>query len=210
MYEGYGTTETSPVISVNLPGASKPGSVGRPLPGVHVKITDINTGKELHANQEGKVLVKGELVMKGYLGDVEETALRIEDGWYETGDMGVLDEDGYLWHRGRLKRFVKIGGEMVSLVMVEDELQQILPEDVECCVVEIPDARRGASIAVALNHEVDRKIVLDKLARRLPALALPRHFFVFEELPKMGSGKVDFRRTAELVMVRISAPGVTA
>jgi acyl-[acyl-carrier-protein]-phospholipid O-acyltransferase/long-chain-fatty-acid--[acyl-carrier-protein] ligase len=203
VYEGYGTTETSPVISVNLPGATKPGSVGRPLPGVSVKITDINSGKALGPGQEGKVLVKGDLVMKGYLGDIEETALRIEDGWYETGDMGMLDDDGYLWHRGRLKRFVKIGGEMVSLLMVEDELQQIVPDDAELCVVEIPDAKKGASIAVALDHDVDRKHVLDKLSQRLPPLALPRHFVVFDELPRMSSGKVDFRKTADLVMARL-------
>jgi acyl-[acyl-carrier-protein]-phospholipid O-acyltransferase / long-chain-fatty-acid--[acyl-carrier-protein] ligase len=205
VYEGYGTTETSPVISVNLPGASKPGSVGKPLPGVSVKIADIKSGKTLGSGQEGKVLVKGDLVMKGYLGDIEETALRIEDGWYETGDMGVLDEDGFLWHRGRLKRFVKIGGEMVSLVMVEDALQEMMPDDAELCVVEIPDAKKGASIAVALDHEVDRKAVLDKLSQRLPPLALPRYFLVLDELPKMGSGKVDFRKTAELVMNRLKS-----
>jgi len=150
--------------------------------------------------------VKGDLVMKGYLRDIEETALRIEDGWYETGDMGMLDEDGYLWHRGRLKRFVKIGGEMVSLVLVEDELQAIVPDGTELCVVEIPDAKKGASIAVALDHEVDRKDVLDKLSQRLPPLALPRHFVVFDELPKMDSGKVDFRKTADLVLARLKRP----
>ena len=205
VYEGYGATETSPVISVNVPRANRPGSVGKPLPGVRVKITDIGTGAELGRGREGKILVKGDLVMKGYLGDVEETALRIEDGWYETGDMGVLDEDGYLWHRGRLKRFIKVGGEMVSLVAVENELQRLVPNDVECCVVEIPNSKKGASVAVALNRQIDHKAVLEALKLRLPALALPRHFIVFEELPKMGSGKIDFRRTAALVREQIEA-----
>ncbi len=190
VYEGYGATETSPVISVNLPGAHKPGSVGRPLPGVQVKVTDIETGEELGPNQEGKLLVKGAVVM---------------NGWYETGDMGIRDDDGYLWHRGRLKRFVKVGGEMVSLVMIEDELQQLLPTEIECCVVDIPDAKKGASIAVALNAQIDRKRILGQLSERLPSLALPRHFVAFDELPKMGSGKIDFRRTAELVKAQLNA-----
>jgi acyl-[acyl-carrier-protein]-phospholipid O-acyltransferase/long-chain-fatty-acid--[acyl-carrier-protein] ligase len=197
--EGYGATETSPVISVNTPDANRPGSVGRPLPGVAVRIVDIDSGEDLPVGREGKILVKGELVMKGYFDDLEETALRIENGWYETGDMGCLDADGFLWHRGRLKRFVKIGGEMVSLVRVEEELEPLLPPDSECCVVEIPDARKGANIAAAVTVGIDRKRILDKLARRLPPIALPRQFVVVEELPKMGSGKIDFRRTTVLV-----------
>lgn len=205
VHEGYGTTETSPVISVNLPGANRPGSVGRPLPGVELKIVDVVTGTALARGRGGKILVRGELVMKGYLGDAEETALRIRDGWYETGDIGVLDADGYLWHRGRLKRFVKIGGEMVSLVAVESALQDILGADIECCVVAIPDPRKGARLAVVLTRAVDRRALLARLGERLPALALPREFLVFEELPKMGSGKVDFRRATELVLARLGA-----
>ena len=92
--EGYGTTETSPVVSTNLPGANKPGSIGKVLPSVRVKIVDINTGEALPPGGEGKILVKGDLVMKGYFDDLEETSLRIKDGWYETGDMGLIDEEG--------------------------------------------------------------------------------------------------------------------
>ena len=91
--------------------------------------------------------------MKGYFDDLEETSLRIKDGWYETGDMGVLDEEGFLWHRGRLKRFVKIGGEMVSLVRVESVLLGLLPEGVDCCVVEVPDSLKGARIVAAVTHD---------------------------------------------------------
>jgi acyl-[acyl-carrier-protein]-phospholipid O-acyltransferase/long-chain-fatty-acid--[acyl-carrier-protein] ligase len=202
--EGYGATETSPVISVNTPEANRPGSVGRPLPGVQLRIVDIHSGEDLPAGREGKILVKGELIMKGYFDDIEETTLHIENGWYETGDMGCIDEDGFLWHRGRLKRFVKIGGEMVSLVRVEEELERLLPPETECCVVEIPDARKGANIAAAVTGEVDRKKLLDKLTRRLPPIAIPRQFVVMDELPKMGSGKIDFRRTTVLVQHRLA------
>jgi acyl-[acyl-carrier-protein]-phospholipid O-acyltransferase/long-chain-fatty-acid--[acyl-carrier-protein] ligase len=158
----------------------------------------------LPIGHEGKILVKGDLVMKGYFDDLEETSLRVEDGWYETGDMGLIDEDGYLWHKGRLKRFVKIGGEMVSLVLVESVLESLLPEGVECCVVEIPDARKGANLAVAVSGKVDEKHLIAALAKQLPPVAVPRKFVVLEELPKMGSGKVDFRSTTVMVQEILS------
>src|SRR5208283_4966738 len=130
LYEGYGVTETSPVISVNWPENNKPGSVGKALPGVKVKIEDYETGEDCPSGVTGRILVHGDLVMKGYLDNFEETSMRIRHGWYDTGDMGFLDEDGFLWHAGRLKRFVKIGGEMISLVRVENVLENFLPETV--------------------------------------------------------------------------------
>ncbi len=197
--EGYGATETSPVVSVNLVGANKPGSLGKPLPGVQVRIVALDTGRELPRGGEGKIQVKGETVMKGYFQDLEQTALHIEDGWYETGDMGLLDSDGFLWHRGRLKRFIKVGGEMVSLVQIESEVEKLLPPACDCCVVEVPDGKKGSQIVVALSQETDTKQLRDALKSRLPPVALPRRFCVLPELPKMGSGKIDFRATTELV-----------
>jgi acyl-[acyl-carrier-protein]-phospholipid O-acyltransferase/long-chain-fatty-acid--[acyl-carrier-protein] ligase len=138
--------------------------------------------------------------MKGYFDDFEETSLRIHDGWYETGDMGLLDDDGYLWHRGRLKRFVKIGGEMISLVRVESVLNEVLDdESIESCVVELPDSLKGARIVAVLSRKVDERHVLKRMADRLPPIAMPREFIVWESLPKMGSGKVDFRSITEAV-----------
>lgn len=201
--EGYGATETSPVVSSNLPEANKPGSVGRVLPSVRVKIVDINSGEVLPPGSEGKILVKGDLVMKGYFDDIEETSLRIKDGWYETGDMGIIDEEGYLWHRGRLKRFVKIGGEMVSLVRVESVLLSLLPDDVDCCVIEVPDSLKGARIVAALTKPVNEKKLLKAMAEELPNIALPKQFMVLDDFPKMGSGKIDFRTITELVRQRL-------
>jgi len=201
--EGYGTTETSPVVATNLPGANKPGSVGKVLPSVRVKIVDINSGETLPPGAEGKILVKGDLVMKGYFDDLEETSLRIKDGWYETGDMGVLDEEGYLWHRGRLKRFVKIGGEMVSLVRVECVMLDLLSEGVDCCVVEVPDSLKGARIVAALTQAVNERKLLKAMAAVLPAIALPKQFVVLGEFPKMGSGKIDFRTITEMVRTQL-------
>ncbi len=197
--EGYGATETSPVISVNVPGAVKPGSVGKPLPGVQVKILDRETDKELSAGEEGKIVVKGDLVSKGYLGDLEETSLHVHNGWYFTGDMGVLDEDGYLWHRGRLKRFVKVGGEMISLVKVEGILNQLLPEEVICCVVDVPNPTKGADIVAAVTTgEIDKKKIIKLMRKVLPAIAIPKEFYVIEDIPLMGSGKVAFREVEQL------------
>lgn len=204
LLEGYGCTETSPVIAVNTFNANRPGSVGKPLPSVQVKIVDVETGRELPPGKEGKILVKGDLVMKGYFDDVEETSLRLRDGWYDTGDMGFLDEDGFLWHRGRLKRFVKIGGEMVSLVKTESVLEEFLPEGVGCCAVEIPDAIKGARIVAAVTKKIDEKEILKKMATKLPPIALPKQFIVIPELPKMGSGKIDFRTVANLAREKIA------
>jgi len=199
IYEGYGTTETSPVISTNYPGVYKPGSVGKPIPGVEVRILDIDTDRILRTNQEGKIQVRGDMVMEGYLGDIEETTLRIRNGWYDTGDIGMLDDDGFLWHRGRLKRFVKVGGEMVSLVQVEDVLSQLLPEDVICCVVDIPNPTKGADVVAAVsNGNFDMHKVVRQLKKKLPSIAIPRQFYVIEDIPMMASGKVNFRAVEKI------------
>lgn len=199
IFEGYGTTETSPVISVNPRQANKPGSIGIPIPGTQVKIQNYESGKDCSAGETGKILVKGEGVMQGYLNDIEESSLRIKSGWYDTGDLGYIDEDGYIWHKGRLKRFVKIGGEMISLVMVEEALNDITPEEVECCAVELPDAKRGSKIIAVTNNEVDSSALSKRLAEDIPNLALPKKYVIVPEFPRMGSGKTDFRTLTELV-----------
>jgi len=199
LLEGYGTTETSPVVSSNTPEFNKPGSIGKVIPNVLVKIEHLETGEECKPGEVGKILVKGDLVMKGYLGDPELTAQSIVDGWYDTGDMGYMDEDGFLYHSGRLKRFVKIGGEMVSLVRVENVMEQFLPENAKCCVVEIPDDVKGSTIVAAVNMEINKIAILRKMARHLPNISLPRQFFVIEEMPMMGTGKIDFRTVTALV-----------
>ena len=186
LYEGYGTTETSPAISANAEGMNKPGSVGLPFEGVQVRIENYETGEECSVGENGKILVKGDLVMKGYFNDFEETSLHIRRGWYDTGDMGNLDEDGYLWHVGRRKRFVKIGGEMVSLIRVENALEKHLPDDVLCCVVDVPDAIKGARIVAAVTAPIEEKKILKKMTTDLPKIALPKIFTVIEEFPKMG------------------------
>jgi acyl-[acyl-carrier-protein]-phospholipid O-acyltransferase/long-chain-fatty-acid--[acyl-carrier-protein] ligase len=198
LLEGYGCTETSPVVSVNSPKYYRAGSIGKPLPSVQVKIVDPETGEEKARGEEGKILVKGDLVMKGYL-DPEETAKSIIDGWYDTGDIGILDADGFVWHKGRYKRFIKVGGEMVSLVKTEAELESVLPEGIECCVVEAFDDFKGSRLVAALSGKVNEADIIRELANKLPAIAVPNKFVYLAELPKMGSGKIDFRTTEKIV-----------
>ncbi|GJM11895.1 MAG: hypothetical protein DHS20C12_02980 [Pseudohongiella sp.] len=197
--EGYGTTETSPVISANPRGANKPGSIGTAIPGTEIKIQNLDSGEDCAAGETGKILVKGDGVMLGYLNDLEESSLRLKSGWYDTGDLGYLDDDGYLWHKGRLKRFVKIGGEMVSLVMVEETLNEITPAEVECCAVELPDAKRGSRIVAVTSVEVNQQDLSKRLSKALPNLALPKKYVHVPEFPRMGSGKTDFRSLTEIV-----------
>jgi len=199
LLEGYGTTETSPVVSANTLEENRAGSIGKVFPSVQVRIADINTGEALLAGREGKILVKGDNVMKGYFDELEETSLHIKEGWYDTGDMGMIDQDGFLWHRGRLKRFVKIGGEMVSLVKTENVLEEVLSDGVSCCVVEIPDSRKGARLVAAVTEKVNDKEIIKKMSKKLPPIAIPNKFIYYSELPKMGSGKVDFRSITEMV-----------
>ena len=199
IFEGYGTTETSPVISVNPRDANRPGSIGIPIPGTSVKIENIDTGEECPPEIIGRILVKGDGVMEGYLNDIEESHLRIKSGWYDTGDLGYLDIDGYLWHKGRLKRFIKVGGEMISLVMVEEILNIATPDNVECCAVELPDAKRGSRIVAVTNSEINQDEVVKRLTKELPNLALPKKYVIVPEFPRMGSGKTDFRSLTELV-----------
>jgi len=199
LFEGYGATETSPVIAVNKPEFDRPGSTGKVIPGLKVKIENFETGEECKTGETGKIMVKGDSVMKGYFEDPELTAEVLNDGWYNTGDIGYFDEDGYLWHAGRFKRFAKVGGEMISLVKVENILEKYLHEGVSCCVVETADEKKGSYIVATVSQEVNKTEILRKMMNDLPGIALPRQFVVINPLPVMSSGKIDFRTVTKMV-----------
>ncbi len=199
IYEGYGTTETSPIITVNTPDRCRPGSVGWVLPNLMLRIMRYDTDRDCEIGEIGRILVKGESVFSGYFDDRESTNRRFHEGWYDTGDMGYLDADGFLWHTGRLRRFVKIGGEMVSLIHVEEVLEKLLPMHTLCCVVGYPDATKGSTIIAAITRPIDERRMYREMANLLPAIALPKRFVVLEDLPKMASGKTDFVRITERV-----------
>ena len=199
LLEGYGATETSPVISVNSREFNRPGSTGRVLPNIKVRIENFETGEECATGETGKIMVKGDSVMSGYFEDPVQTAEVLKDGWYDTGDMGYLDVDNYLWHAGRFKRFAKVGGEMISLVRVENVLEKYLPEGANCCVVEITEEKKGSYIVAAVSRDVNKTEILRKMMTDLPIIALPRQFVVISDLPVMGTGKIDFRTVTKMV-----------
>jgi acyl-[acyl-carrier-protein]-phospholipid O-acyltransferase / long-chain-fatty-acid--[acyl-carrier-protein] ligase len=199
LLEGYGATETSPVISVNSHEFNRPGSTGKVIPGVEVRLENFETGEVCNTREVGKILVKGDSVMKGYYDDPNLTAEALSGGWYNTGDMGFFDEDGYLYHAGRFKRFAKVGGEMISLVKVENTLEKFLHPGVFCCVVEVEDKKKGSYIVAAVSTEVNKTEILRKMLKELPSIALPRQFLVINELPMMATGKIDFRNVTKMV-----------
>jgi acyl-[acyl-carrier-protein]-phospholipid O-acyltransferase/long-chain-fatty-acid--[acyl-carrier-protein] ligase len=205
--EGYGMTECSPVVAVSAsdyraPGFFQPGSrrgfVGQPLPGVSVRIVDPEGGAPLGPDTPGMVLVKGPNVMQGYLGRDDLTAAAIRDGWYVTGDIGLMDRDGFLKITGRLSRFSKIGGEMVPHERVEEALQQALgTEERVFAVTAVGDERKGEQLAVLYATGDDRVAeALEKVSTfGLPNLFIPRrdHFVKVDALPTLGTGKLDLR-----------------
>jgi len=214
--EGYGCTECSPVVAVNgrdfrAPGfrqvGGRRGTIGQPLPGVTVRIVDPETLEPVAAKQTGMLLVKGPNVMKGYLGRPEKTAEVLRDGWYTTGDIASMEEDGFLTITDRLSRFSKIGGEMVPHIKVEEKLHELagIAEQV-FTVTALPDEKKGERLVVLHTLPEDKLApVLEKLAESdLPALWKPRkdQFFHVDMLPYLGSGKLDLRtlksRAAEL------------
>jgi acyl-[acyl-carrier-protein]-phospholipid O-acyltransferase/long-chain-fatty-acid--[acyl-carrier-protein] ligase len=210
--EGYGCTECSPVVTVNgrdfrAPGfrqvGARRGRIGHPLPGVSVKVVDLDTGEPVAHGTAGMLLVKGPNVMKGYLGKPEKTAEVLRDGWYTTGDVALMEEDGFLTITDRLSRFSKIGGEMVPHVKIEDKLHELagVTEQV-FAVTALPDEKKGERIVVITTlPEAKLAPVLEKLPQcDLPALWKPRsnQFFHVNALPVLGTGKIDLRGVKEL------------
>jgi acyl-[acyl-carrier-protein]-phospholipid O-acyltransferase/long-chain-fatty-acid--[acyl-carrier-protein] ligase len=219
--EGYGVTECSPVIAVSGPGFRAPGfyqrgarrgHVGLPLPGVSIRIVDPESFDPLPPGTPGMLLVKGPNVMRGYLGQEDLTVAAMRDGWYVTGDIAVLDEDGFLRITDRLARFSKIGGEMVPHGRVEDALQEAAGVEAPAfAVTAIPDERKGERLAVL--HILDEgaiPAVMEKVAAQgLPNLFIPRrdHFLKVDKLPVLGTGKLDLRQMKRIAMERLGSSG---
>ena len=205
--EGYGCTECSPVVTVNgkdyrAPGfrqvAAKRGKIGHPLPGVTVKVVDIETGQPVAPGNSGMLLVKGPNVMRGYLGKPVKTAEVLHDGWYTTGDVGMIEEDGFVTITDRLSRFSKIGGEMVPHIRIEEKLHELADATEQVfAVTAVPDEKKGERIIVVHTLPAGKiTAVLEKLLQcDLPALWKPKatQFVHVESIPTLGTGKMDLR-----------------
>jgi acyl-[acyl-carrier-protein]-phospholipid O-acyltransferase/long-chain-fatty-acid--[acyl-carrier-protein] ligase len=216
--EGYGTTECSPVVTVNTRDfraagfrqvGAKRGKIGHPLPGVSVRIVDPETFEPVPTGQSGLLLVRGPNVMQGYLGKPEKTAEVLRDGWYVTGDIAQLDEEGFLTITDRLTRFSKIGGEMVPHIKIEEKLHDLAGAEGQCFVVtSVPDGRKGERLVVL--HTLDPAKLEEVLGRLpdcgLPNLWIPRasQFFRVDVLPLLGTGKLDLRKIRDRA-ARLSA-----
>jgi acyl-[acyl-carrier-protein]-phospholipid O-acyltransferase / long-chain-fatty-acid--[acyl-carrier-protein] ligase len=210
--EGYGCTECSPVVSANTRdfrrGAIKqvgikPGKIGHPLPGISIRIVDPETQEPVDTGLPGLMLVKGPNVMQGYLGKPDKTAEVLDDGWYTTGDIAAMDEDGFLTITDRLSRFSKIGGEMVPHIKIEEVLHDLLEETEKClAITSQPDERKGERLVVLHTLTPDR---LDGCIKKLADIDIPNLwkpkkdlFFYVESLPYLGSGKLDLNTLKEL------------
>jgi acyl-[acyl-carrier-protein]-phospholipid O-acyltransferase / long-chain-fatty-acid--[acyl-carrier-protein] ligase len=212
--EGYGCTECSPIVTVNSkdyrgPGfrqvAAKRGKIGHPLPGVSVKVVDIETEQPVEPGTSGMLLVKGPNVMRGYLGKPEKTAEVLHDGWYTTGDVGMIDEDGFVTITDRLSRFSKIGGEMVPHIRIEDKLHELADATEQTfAVTAIPDEKKGEQIVVLHTLPPERlAAVSERLSQSdLPALWKPKanHFVYVDSIPTLGTGKMDLRAIKALAI----------
>ncbi|MBM3618141.1 MAG: AMP-binding protein, partial [Alphaproteobacteria bacterium] len=194
--EGYGATETAPVISVNTPMQNKAGTVGRILPGMEYRLEPMPG-----IDEGGKLIVRGPNVMRGYLladkpGQLQPPA----DGWYDTGDIVKIDSDGFVHILGRAKRFAKIGGEMVSLAAVESYLSKLWPETPHA-VVAIPDDKKGEQLVLFTEKKGAERAAILEYARAngIQELSIPKTVKVIEKMPLLGTGKVDYPAVQKLV-----------
>lgn len=227
IYEGYGATEATPVVSVNLPDqisaddykvqvGQRDDSVGLPLPGTTIKIVDPQSFEPLPIGEAGMILIGGVQLMKSYLKDEVKTAevLKEIDGqrWYVTGDKGKLDEDGFLYIIDRYSRFAKVGGEMISLGQVETAIYDLYAEselatrsgdeqDLELALVSLPDEKRGEKLVLLSNISIEELLGTQNFqSKGLSNLALPSKVYKVEDVPKLGTGKVDFKSSKQLAL----------
>lgn len=193
--EGYGATETAPVIAVNTPMHYRAGTVGRVIPGISVELQPV-PGIDVG----GRLIVTGPNVMRGYLRAEAPGLLEpAENDRYDTGDIVAIDAEGYITIKGRAKRFAKIAGEMVSLSAVENTAAAIWPDNAHA-VVSIPDERKGEQLVLITDHpEADRGRLLEHArANGISELMVPKTIRVVDTVPILGTGKIDYRRVSKM------------
>jgi long-chain-fatty-acid--[acyl-carrier-protein] ligase len=204
LLEGYGITECSPMVSANVPGATKPGTVGKPLPGVEVLVLDVETEKPVGPNQLGTLLVSGPTIFPGYIGYDGPSPFKEIDGkrWYATGDLAKIDDDGFIEFCGRMKRFLKAGGEMISLPALEDPFARLYPPTkdgprVAVEGVETDGARRIVLFSTEpLNvHDANAKLI-EAGFRGVMRLDEVRKI---DKIPVLGTGKTDYKVLRALI-----------
>jgi len=215
--EGYGVTESAPVASVNIPDVletaeftvqvgTKEGSVGLPLPGTAFKVVDPSSMQELEPDEDGLILIGGPQTMKGYLKDekkISEVMAEIDGSlWYKTGDKGHVDADGYLFIVDRYSRFAKLGGEMVSLGSIEEQIKHTVKNpEVDLLAVNLPDDKKGEKVILLIQgYEHSEHLKKALLESGMNPLSVPSMILDVEQIPKLGTGKSDFSGAKKLAM----------
>ena len=215
VFEGYGLTETSPVVSVNLPEpqptkpgeqvqpSSRLGSVGKMAPGIAAEIREPETGRKLSLHETGMLWLRGVNIFEGYLHDPERTADVLQNGWLKTGDLGRFDEDGFLYIEGRLSRFSKIGGEMVPHEAIESRIVDLLGlsgrDERPIAIMGVQDEAKGEALVLLSAVDVDLAELRSKLHDAgVPNLWIPKQVQRVESIPVLASGKLDLKKCKEV------------
>ena len=195
--EGYGATEASPVVAANSIGANVPGSVGRLMSGMEHKLEPVPG-----IDKGGKLYVRGPNIMKGYLRASSPGVLEPpKDGWHDTGDIVTIDEEGFIRIRGRVKRFAKVGGEMVSLAVVENCASAIWPDNMHAAAA-IPDPKKGEQIVLLSDTDAANRPDILAWAQNhgVSELSVPRKVFKVDAIPVLGTGKIDYGSVTKMAM----------
>jgi acyl-[acyl-carrier-protein]-phospholipid O-acyltransferase/long-chain-fatty-acid--[acyl-carrier-protein] ligase len=210
IFEAYGVTESCSCITVNYPNDFCHGSVGRLMPDVQCRIVNTENYEELQSGEEGLILIKGPNVMNGYYKAPELTRQAFHDGFYITGDIGKF-EKGFLYITDRLKRFAKIGGELIPLTPIEDKLSYVLDQHTEnekrsCAVMNIPHAQKGEQIVAFVVEADPDKILLNRGLDQagLPKLSQPDHYLPIDSIPMLPSGKVDYTSIKKIAIEKFA------
>ena len=202
LLEGYGATEAAPVVAVNHPDRNRPGTVGQVLPGMEWRLDAVDG-----IDEGGRLYLRGPNVMKGYLSPDDPEAIEpLEGGWHDTGDIVSVDPEGYVCILGRVKRFAKIGGEMVSLTAVEGLASAVWPE-ARHAVVSVPDSRKGEKLVLITDRKDADVARLAEWARShgAPELAVPKKIMRVGEVPVLGTGKTDYVAIQQMAEVEAAA-----
>ena len=196
IFEGYGVTETTPVLSINTPLAYKNGSVGQLVPDIIYRLQPVEG-----ISEGGRLFVKGPNIMLGYLmADNPGVLQSPEEGWHDTGDIVDVDDEGYIWIKGRAKRFAKIGGEMVSLTAVEAYIGAASPEG-HHVVIAVPDKRKGERLVLVTDDATLCRSTITNAAKKkeLAELMIPKTTILVEKVPVLGTGKTNYPEVQKLV-----------
>jgi len=200
--EGYGVTEAAPVVAANQPGNNKLGTVGKLMAGMEYKLEPVEG-----IPNAGRLFVRGPNVMKGYLKPDQPGVLHpLADGWHDTGDVVAVDDEGFIAIRGRVKRFAKIGGEMVSLAVVENCASALWPDNMHAAVA-LPDDRKGEQIVLLTDAKGANRAEIVAWAQNhgVPELAVPRRVFIVDQVPVLGTGKTDYGTVGRVARENLAA-----